>query len=348
MKKSKFKMVAGITAIAMSFALLAGCNPGDDATTGVNSSSTSTETGTDTDTANGDETKEDETPAEEIAEDDVVVTVLDTAVDLAWDKGATVAADKLSSADDTSRFVVTYTSNKDTDYSKFKMALIDCSLELHEGKESNITIDRSSSSTDDLHGCSFKTKPSTTAATFSYQPTADEWKSIKTGGFNIYGHGAKITKIELVTPKDGTAATPTKDNIISASDNVLWTGSADCSWSLGDDSGVALNGNDAIAKLTSDVKGIKVTYTTDDSKEHCLKILNATDWTDITLDSVTGSGELASSGDDAGKAVYLWKSQTDASVSIYWTTEAFEKISGKGLKVYGDGATLTKIEIVTE
>ena len=32
MKKSKFKMVAGIAAIAMSFAMLAGCTPGDDAT----------------------------------------------------------------------------------------------------------------------------------------------------------------------------------------------------------------------------------------------------------------------------------------------------------------------------
>ena len=199
-------MVAGIAAIAMSFALLAGCNPGDDATATDTTGSSGTEQAAASD-------PEEENKVDKISEDDTVVTVLDTAVDIAWDKGATVEAEKLTTAEDTSRFVVTYTSNSDTDYHKFKMALIDCSLELHEGKEGNIKIDRSSSNTDDLHGCSFVTKPSATEATFSYQPTADEWKSIKTGGFNIYGHGAKITKIELVTPKDGTVATPTKDNI---------------------------------------------------------------------------------------------------------------------------------------
>lgn len=194
MKKSKFKMVAGIAAIAMSFALLAGCNPGDDATATAEEPTPVTPTGD-----------------EEVEEEDVVVTLLDTAIDIAWDKGAEVAADKLASAEDNSKFVVTYTSNSETDYHKFKMANIDCSKELYAGKETNITIDRKSTKKDDLHGCSFVTEPSETAATFSYQPTADEWKILKAEGFKIYGHGVKITKIELVTSKNDEVASPSTE-----------------------------------------------------------------------------------------------------------------------------------------
>ena len=202
MKKSKFKMVAGIAAIAMSFALLAGCNPGDDATATTEEPTPVTPTGD-----------------EEVEEEDVVVTLLDTAIDIDWGAGAKVEADKLSSATDASKFVVTYTSNSETDYHKFKMANLDCSQELYAGKETNITIDRTSSNKDDLHGCSFVTEPSETPATFSYQPTADEWKVLKEGGFNIYGHGVKITKIELVTPKDGKAATPSTEKPATPTNN---------------------------------------------------------------------------------------------------------------------------------
>ena len=237
MKKSKFKMVAGIAAIAMSFALLAGCNPGDDATATAGEPTTVTPTGD-----------------EEVEEEDVVVTLLDTAIDIDWGAGAKVEADKLSSATDASKFVVTYTSNSETDYHKFKMANLDCSQELFAGKETNITIDRTSSKKDDLHGCSFVTEPSETPATFSYQPTADEWKVLKEGGFNIYGHGVKITKIELVTPKDGKAATPSTEKPATPTNNTPTanpttpTTGTDTSKTYGECKAYALTINDKVAK----------------------------------------------------------------------------------------------------
>lgn len=82
-----------------------------------------------------------------------------------------------------------------------------------------------------------------------------------------------------------------------------------------------------------------------------MKFLQGDSWADITLSSVEGSGSLAdsSAGNDAGKAVYLWANQTTgATVSIYWVagSEDATKVLAKGIKVYGDGATLTKIEVI--
>ncbi|MCR5124301.1 MAG: hypothetical protein K6B43_03795 [Treponema sp.] len=129
--------------------------------------------------------------------------LLDASVDLTWDGGATVAASKLASATDTSKFVVTYTANTDTDYHTFKMRVVSPEQELYEGTATGITINTTATSANDLHGCSFVTAPAATANTFSYQPSAAEWTALKAGGFNIYGHGAKITKIVLEAGTSG-------------------------------------------------------------------------------------------------------------------------------------------------
>lgn len=123
--------------------------------------------------------------------------LLSASVDLTWDAGATVTADKLADATENTKFVVTYTSNDDNDYHTFKMRVVNPEQELFEGTETGISIDRTSTSADALHGCSFVTAPSANPATFSYTPSAAEWAALKAGGFNIYGYGAKITKIEL-------------------------------------------------------------------------------------------------------------------------------------------------------
>ena len=125
---------------------------------------------------------------------------------------------------------------------------------------------------------------------------------------------------------------------------VVWTGSTVIGWNISE------SGEYITSDKVANAKGIRVTYTTDDSDSHCFKFLQGDTWTDITLGSVTGDGTLAdsSAGTDEGKAVWLSKNQTDAVVSVYWTagSEDETKVRTKGIKVYGDGATLTKIEVL--
>lgn len=125
----------------------------------------------------------------------------------------------------------------------------------------------------------------------------------------------------------------------------LWTGTSELAWSKGDNNGEFFS-ND---KLSANAKGLRITYTTDNTDDHCLKFLQGDSWQDIVLESVSDSGELASSGTDAGKAVWLWKGQSNATVSILWKagSEDEKKVLSKGIKVYGNGATLTKIELYT-
>ena len=138
-------------------------------------------------------------------------------------------------------------------------------------------------------------------------------------------------------PQTQTPATPTYTEV--------WTGSTQIAWSINE------SGEFVSADKLSNAKGLRVTFTTDDASSHCMKFLQGDDWKDIALSSVEGSGSLAdsSAGNDAGKAVYLWANQTTgATVSIYWVpgSEDATKVLAKGIKVYGDGATLTKIEVI--
>ena len=254
--------------------------------------------------------------------------LLTTAVDLTWDGGATVEAEKIASATDNKKFVVTYISNNDTDYHTFKMRVVNPEQELYEGVEKNISINRTATDPNDLHGCSFSVAPNETPATFTYKPSAAEWVKLKTGGFNIYGHGAKITKIVLedATEADNSPAqTPAGENSteIYSEEVVL------INWSNG-----KVIGEDKFASAKAgDI--IRFIVETDDTPDgdgnvyHSFKIAANQNWS----------------------TAFTQFDDVSANVEYTLTAENIEAINGgeaKGLAFFGHGVKITKVELATE
>lgn len=130
--------------------------------------------------------------------------LLSKAADLDWGTPVSVAGSSFASATDDSSIKITYVSNADNDYHKFKMMCGDGNEnELFEGEATGFTIDTTSESLDNLHGCGFDVEPSETPVVITYKPSPAEWTKIKDGEFRLIGHGAKITKIELGTAAGG-------------------------------------------------------------------------------------------------------------------------------------------------
>lgn len=140
----------------------------------------------------GEEQKPDEKPEPEDS------GLLSKAADLDWGTPVSVAGSSFASATDDSSIKITYVSNADNDYHKFKMMCGDGNEnELFEGEATGFTIDTTSDNKDELHGCAFTDEPSETPVVITYKPSPAEWTKIKAGEFRLIGHGAKITKIEL-------------------------------------------------------------------------------------------------------------------------------------------------------
>lgn len=130
--------------------------------------------------------------------------LLSKAADLDWETPVSVAGSSFASATDDSSIKITYVSNADNDYHKFKMMCGDGNEnELFEGEATGFTIDTTSESLDNLHGCGFDVEPSETPVVITYKPSPAEWTKIKDGEFRLIGHGAKITKIELEAAAGG-------------------------------------------------------------------------------------------------------------------------------------------------
>lgn len=124
--------------------------------------------------------------------------LLSKAADLDWGTPVRVAGSSFESATDDSSIKITYVSNADNDYHKFKMMCGDGNEnELFEGEATGFTIDTKSVTQNDLHGCGFDVEPSETPVVITYKPSPAEWTKIKDGEFRLIGFGAKITKIEL-------------------------------------------------------------------------------------------------------------------------------------------------------
>ena len=130
--------------------------------------------------------------------------LLSKAADLDWGTPVRVAGSSFASATDDSLIKITYVSNADNDYHKFKMMCGDGNEnELFEGEATGFKIDTTSENENDLHGCDFAAAPSETPAVITYKPSPAEWTKIKDGEFRLIGHGAKITKVELGTAAPG-------------------------------------------------------------------------------------------------------------------------------------------------
>ena len=181
------------------------------------------------------------------------------------------------------------------------------------------------------------------------------------GGLKIFGADTvTLTKVETYKaasapatdepaadePDSDEEETNVTDGGETAQDTAAWTGTSVLDWNLGDDNGVYITAD----KVPNNAKGIKITYTTDNTDSHCMKFLEGTTWGHIAVASVTGEGMIANEGADAGIAIWVWKEQTDSTVSVFWTADSDDEtnVLGGGIKVYGDGATLTKIEVITE
>ena len=155
-------------------------------------------TGEDTEPTPGEEQKPDEKPEPEDS------GLLSKAADLDWGTPVSVAGLSFASATDDSSIKITYVSNADNDYHKFKMMCGDGNVkELFAGEATGFTIDKTSENENDLHGCDFDAAPSETPAVITYKPSKEEWAKIKAGEFRLIGHGAKITKIELEAAAGG-------------------------------------------------------------------------------------------------------------------------------------------------
>ena len=130
--------------------------------------------------------------------------MLSKAADLSWGTPVSVAGSSFESATDDSSIKITYVSNADNDYHKFKMMCGDGNEnELFAGEATGFAIDKTSKDKNDLHGCDFDAAPSETPAVITYKPSTEEWAKIKAGEFRLIGHGATITKIELGTAAGG-------------------------------------------------------------------------------------------------------------------------------------------------
>ena len=163
-------------------------------------------TGEDTESKPGEEQKpgENPTPTPDEKPEPEDSGLLPKAADLSWGTPVSVAGSSFESATDNSSIKITYVSNADNDYHKFKMMCGDGNEnELFEGEATGFTIDTTSENENDLHGCDFAAAPSETPAVITYKPSPAEWTKIKDGEFRLIGHGAKITKIELGTAAGG-------------------------------------------------------------------------------------------------------------------------------------------------
>ena len=270
------------------------------------------------------------------------IGLLDAAGDLAWDTPIVVSASKFASVDGNKKLTVTYTSNNDNDYHKFKMMAGDGNAnELFAGIATGFTIDLTSTDADNLHGCEFSTTPSATAATFSYQPSVGEWTKIKQNGFKLIGHGAKITKVVLedsnvANPADASQNTGNGggSNTSAQSENLL-TGDVDL---YKFESGSATVDKAKFANVTV---GAKLVFTYEDGTQnewgHSFKAAyNLPDgWAagEFIKDTTTGNGYV------------LDVSNPPKTFSYTLTDTDVTKLKEYGLAIMGDGVKFTKLVI---
>ena len=273
--------------------------------------------------------------------------LLSKAADLDWGTPVSVAGSSFASATDDSSIKITYVSNADNDYHKFKMMCGDGNEnELFEGEATGFTIDTTSESLDNLHGCGFDVKPSETPVVITYKPSPAEWTKIKDGEFRLIGHGAKITKIELEVAAGG------ENNAGGEGDNgagesgagkytytAIWTGEKVMEWS---------NFNLEHSYFDADVIGVRITYTvTGDGA--CFKPTVSDPWTDAA-GSLDGETTITLTENSVGN---LGAVDTNGTVSVLFADGVIEKIVGEGhegawggLTFQGQFVKFTKIETI--
>lgn len=119
----------------------------------------------------------------------------------------------------------------------------------------------------------------------------------------------------------------------------IWTGSCELAW----DGGQEISHEN----FTADVKGVKISYSSANGEYSSIKIAVCEPWGDIIPTSAKG-GTVKNDG-----AISVEINKTDVTLEIYFDEANAKKIVGEnkdgawgGLKVYGFGATITKVESI--
>ncbi|MCR4631820.1 MAG: hypothetical protein K5786_09315 [Treponema sp.] len=183
MKKTKLKFAAAVAALAMTFALFTGCNPGEDATTDNTSGGTETTTQTPTESGDGEEENTDD-ENEETLDNTIksfVISSDETALGTGWSTGVTLAADKFT--DLTTSHIL-------------RLTLSIGSEEYHQLKfvSNNETL---SSSFGDVNS-EYGTISIWQSGAWGVKLTSDDVTAIKANGLYIGGYDVTISKIEAV------------------------------------------------------------------------------------------------------------------------------------------------------
>ena len=121
-------------------------------------------------------------------------------------------------------------------------------------------------------------------------------------------------------------------------DMTIWSGEAELDWNKGDNNGDCIS-KDKFAEKT--FTGLKFTISKFVKDNATIKILQQEVWKDISFKSADGDGKLADSGEDSGKALWVWGN----SVTVTFSEETVKAIKENGIKFYGTGVTITKVEL---
>ena len=132
--------------------------------------------------------------------------------------------------------------------------------------------------------------------------------------------------------------TPSEKGEESKSNTELWSGNAQLDWSKGDNNGDVINADKFAGKTFS---GLKFTISDSVKDATTIKIMQQGAWSDIPFAGVEGDGMIANSGDDSGKALWIWGN----SVTVKFSEETIALIKENGIKFYGTGVTITKVEL---
>ncbi len=255
------------------------------------------------------------------------ITVFEENWDVEWDNGRELDKALFASATDSSKIIFDFSIPAGADYSQLK---------IQDVWEGNVTVlYQGTLEKAILDGTPVANafRPTSDSGYFSYQPTASEWTKIKANGIKAMGHGIKITKISLTgsSSSNGTGGgTPV----------TIWTGSATLAWSLGDDNGAHITAD----KFTAQTKGVRLTYSS--TTGGAIQFMEGSTWSKILPSDISGSASLAPAP-NTDKNTYVWENQTNATFTATFTAADIQNIIAGGLKFYGDGPTITKVELLT-
>lgn len=126
----------------------------------------------------------------------------------------------------------------------------------------------------------------------------------------------------------------------NSAENTVWEGEVALDWSKGDNNGDLINADKFTGKA---FVGLKFTISAHEEST-AVKIMSQGNWSDIPFESADEDCKIADLGDDVGKMLWIWGN----TAIVKFNTGTLSEIKEKGIKFYGTGVTITKVELVSE